>query len=183
MTQTLYPTQTAGIIDLKSVMSKPVLTIYPRHILDDPVELQATLPPEVLELNDFAARAKAPVQVELTVQRDGESLIVTGHLETVLSVLCCRCGDWIDRPVKVDNFVQLLEAEEIAKVDSIDLTPLVREDILLDLPVAASCRLTADWKCPFTGKAYPEPKAGESPSPIHGEDIWKELEKIKEEKD
>ncbi|MDE1170960.1 MAG: hypothetical protein PW734_07110 [Verrucomicrobium sp.] len=149
------------------------LVLNPARIYDDPIFIQQQLPPEVIDIQDSAVRSKGPVQVDLTIQRDGESLIVTGKVGTVLSTQCGRCADWIDWPVQIDEFIHLLEAP---LPDSVDLTPLVREDILLDLPVVTACRLTPDRKCPISGKTYPE--AGETPSPIHGADVWKELDNI-----
>jgi uncharacterized metal-binding protein YceD (DUF177 family) len=69
----------------------------------------------------------------------------------------------------------LLEAPHPA---SIDLTPLVREDILLELPLNAACRLGADGRCPVTGELYqPPPEA--APGSLAGGDVWAALSKIK----
>ncbi len=147
------------------------LTILPGRIYDDPVELRAELPPSVLELDEPMAKAKGPVEADLTIQRDGEALIVTGRVATVLSLQCGRCGKWLDWPVEVPQFVQLLEPP---LPDTVDLTPLVREDILLDLPTVAVCP-------PLNGKECKRfPSADDALGPIHGEDVWKELDRIKE---
>jgi uncharacterized protein len=147
------------------------LTIHPGRIYDDPVELRASLPPSVLDLNEPSAKGKGPVEAELTIQRDGESLIVTGRVATVLTLQCGRCGKWMDRPVEINPFVQLLEPP---LADTVDLTPLVREDILLDLPAVAVCPPKNGKEC----KRFPS--ADDAPGPIHGEDVWKELDKIKD---
>ncbi len=147
------------------------LTLHPGRIYDDPVELHATLPPAVLDLDEPTAKAKGPVQADLTIQRDGESLIVTGQVGTVVSLQCGRCGKWNDRAVDLPHFVQLLEPP---LPDTVDLTPLVREDILLDLPAVAVCPPKNGKEC----KRFPS--ADDAPGPIHGEDVWKELDKIKD---
>ena len=147
------------------------LTIHPGRIYDDPVELHASLPAEVLDLNEPTAKAKGPVDADLVIQRDGESLIVTGQVGTVVSLQCGRCGKWNDRKVDLPHFVQLLEPP---LADTVDLTPLVREDILLDLPAVAVCPPKNGKEC----KRFPS--ADDAPGPIHGEDVWKELDKIKD---
>jgi uncharacterized metal-binding protein YceD (DUF177 family) len=69
----------------------------------------------------------------------------------------------------------LLEAPHPA---SIDLTPLLREDILLELPLNAACQLGADGRCPITGELYqPPPEA--APGSLAGGDVWAALSKIK----
>ena len=61
--------------------------------------------------------------------------------------------------------------------NSIDLTQLIREDILLELPLNAVCRLGADGRCPLTGEIYqPRP---ESSGTLAGEEVWEALGKIK----
>lgn len=147
------------------------LTIHPGRIYDDPIELRASLPPAVMDLDEPTAKAKGPLEAELTVQRDGESLIVTGRVSTVVSLQCGRCNKWNDWPIEIGQFVQLLEPP---LDDTVDLTPLVREDILLDLPTVAVCPPKNGKEC----KRFPS--ADDAPGPIHGEDVWKELDKIKD---
>ena len=61
--------------------------------------------------------------------------------------------------------------------NSIDMTPLIREDILLELPLNAVCRLEADGRCPVTGEIYqPRP---ESSGTLAGQEVWDALSKIK----
>ena len=139
-----------------------------------PLEITTELSAEVLALSELAAKAEQPVLVELVVQRDGADLIVTGTLATTLSIVCGRCGVWMPWPVRV-RMEHVFEAPHPA---SIDLTPLVREDILLELPLNAACRLGADGRCPLTGELYqPPPEA--APGSLAGGDVWAALSKIK----
>ncbi len=149
------------------------LLIYPARILDEEIVLRETLPAVELDLNEVTSRAKDPVAVALTVQRDGESLLVNGIAQTTVSLQCGRCGKWLDRAVRIDPCVHVIELPE-ARAEMLDLTPLVREDILLDLPTVAVCPLQNGKEC----RTYPQ--ASDAPLPIHGEDVWKELDKIKE---
>lgn len=139
-----------------------------------PLEITAELPPETLALSDPAAKSEQPVQAELVVQRDGTDLSVTGTLATTLSVVCGRCGVWMPWPVRLRT-EHLFEAPHPA---SIDLTPLLREDILLELPLNAACQLGTDGRCPVTGELYqPPPEA--APGSLAGGDVWAALSKIK----
>jgi uncharacterized metal-binding protein YceD (DUF177 family) len=149
------------------------MIIYPKQVTaEDTLFLDETLPATILELDEPLARQHAPIEAHLTVCRDGESLIVTGRIQTVLQLRCGRCADWIDWPIDLPHFTILLESP---LPDTIDLTAQVREDILLDLPVAASCRLDADERCPLSGKQYP---TASEPPPVLGQDAWKELDKL-----
>ena len=147
-----------------------MLTFHPARVQEEALEIDESLPAHILELNEPMAKGNEPIHARITVQRDGEGLIVNGTLETVLDVECGRCGKWIKWPILVDPFVQLLDAP---LPDTVDLTPLIREDILLDLPAVAHCP-------PIDGKLCRQhPQEDDALVPIPGTDVWKELDKIK----
>ena len=138
-----------------------------------PLELKEELPATTLKLEeDPAVRAEKPLQVELVVTRDGEDFQVTGWLSTSLLLQCGRCTEWFPFPVRV----QMDHHFEAPHPNSIDLTPFIREDILLELPLNAACRLGADGRCPVTGEVY-RPRPEDTGSLIDGT-VWAELSKI-----
>lgn len=153
------------------------LDFIPAQVLaDEPMELAADLPPETLELKELAARAEQPIRVELRIDRDGEDLRIDGWATTTLSLVCGRCAVWFPWPVRA-RVEHLLEAPH---PNSIDLTPLIREDTLLELPLNAACRLGANGRCPVTGEIHqPRPESTES---LAGEAVWEPLSRIKPKK-
>ena len=154
---------------MNSVTFQPALVTETRAL-----NLEGELEAGTLALDEAMARADQPVKVELLVTRDGDSLLVTGTLVTTLAVVCGRCATWMPWPVRTQS-EHLLEAPHPA---SIDLTLLLREDILLELPLNAACQLGADGRCPITGELYqPPPEA--APGSLAGGDVWAALSKIK----
>jgi uncharacterized protein len=140
---------------------------------EHPLDLTGEIPAEALALDEAVARAGQPVKAELRVEKDGENFLVTGWLQTTLTVVCGRCAEWLPWPVRA-KAEHLLEAPH---PNSIDLTPLLREDILLELPLKAVCRLGADGRCPVTGEVYqPHPETSGS---LASETVWEALSKIK----
>jgi uncharacterized metal-binding protein YceD (DUF177 family) len=151
------------------------VTFQPSLITEErPLELIGEIPASVLELQDQVARATEPIKAELWVVRDGENLIVTGTLATTLSVVCGRCAVWMPWPIRTQT-EHVLEAPHPA---SIDLTPSLREDILLELPLNAACHLGADGRCPVTGELYQPPPETTTGS-LAGGEVWEALSKIK----
>lgn len=138
-----------------------------------PLELKGEIPAEVLALNEGAAKGEQPVHAELFVQKDENGFLVTGWLKTTLNLQCGRCSEWFPFPVRVE-VTHLFEGPQ---PNSIDLTPYLREDILLELPLNAVCRLGADGRCPVTGEIY-QPRPENSGS-LAGEAVWEALSKIK----
>src|SRR5471030_3080893 len=140
---------------------------------EHPHEIKEDVSAEVLALNEASARAELPVRVELVVQKDEENFLVTGWARTSLSLLCGRCAEWLPWPIRA----QVEHLFEAPHPNCIDLTPLIREDILLELPLNAVCRLGADGRCPVTGEFY-QPRPETSGSLASGE-VWEALSKIK----
>lgn len=95
------------------------------------------------DFHDELMRLSHPVEYELTVDRQSESLLVTGTLRTHVDCECSRCLKSFVLSLQVDEFSVLspLEGEEALSVDGdfADLTPAVREDILLSLPTNPLC--------------------------------------------
>jgi uncharacterized protein len=138
-----------------------------------PLDIREELAPEVLGLDEAWARAEEPIKADLRVEKDEGNFLVTGWLQTTLTLQCGRCTEWFPLPVKVE-VGHLFDEPHPA---SIDLTLLLREDILLELPLNAACRLGADGRCPVTGEVYhPRP---ETSGPLAGEAVWEALNKVK----
>lgn len=139
-----------------------------------PLELKGDIAPEVLGLDPATVKVAKPVKVEVLVTKDEDgNYLAAGWAVTDLSMLCGRCTEWFPFPVRA-KVEHLFEG---AQPNSIDLTPFIREDILLELPLNAVCRLGADGRCPVTGQVYqPRP---ESSGSLAGQDVWEALSKIK----
>jgi len=141
--------------------------------VEHPLELKEEISSEILGLGEASARALEPIRVEVVVQKDEENFLVTGWAQTKLSLLCGRCAEWMPWPVRA-KVEHLFEAPH---PNCIDLTPFIREDILLELPLNAVCRLGADGRCPVTGELYQPPP--ETSGTLAGEEVWEALSKIK----
>jgi uncharacterized protein len=150
------------------------MTFNPALVTEEhPFEINEELSAEVLGLDPKSVRALEPVQVELLVTKDEDNFLVTGWARTSLSLVCGRCAEWLTLPVraKAEHFF------EAPHPNSIDLTPFIREDVLLELPLNAVCSLGADGRCPVTGELYqPLPETSGS---LVSTEVWEALSKIK----
>lgn len=106
---------------------------------------------------------------------EGEFLI-RGKLKASLKVSCSRCLDPINQKLPEIAIDQLFDADPAS--ESIDLTPIVREDIVLNLPMVFRCELDAQSKCPYSGKVYQE--TGDSFADIRRAETWGALDQFKE---
>jgi uncharacterized protein len=150
---------------------QPALVTY-----ENPLELTEQLPAEVLGLDASAGRIEGPISAEVTVQKDEENIIVTGWATTKLTLVCGRCTAPLPWPIRA-RVEHIFEAPH---PNTIELDTLIREDVLLELPLNAVCQLEADGRCPITGEIYqPRPEATAS---LAGQEVWDALSKIKPKK-
>jgi uncharacterized protein len=109
---------------------------------------------------------EGPVQVSVSYYRAGTELFFAGDLKTRTMAICARCAEEFDvagdRPFRYvlspkvigydgddaraeDLEFSLYEGEEV------DLSPLIREQVLLALPTRPLCREDCRGLCPHCG--------------------------------
>ena len=98
-------------------------------------------------LNGVAAEipSSAPVDVDLVLERVPEGIVVRGTLSADWTAACSRCLEPVAGRVSVHVETYLLED------DVIDLEPMVRDALLLELPLAPLCRDDCAGLCPTCG--------------------------------
>jgi len=100
--------------------------------------------------------SSAPVGVDLVLERVPEGIVVRGTLAASWAAPCSRCLEPVagDVAVHVDELfeTQPLEGETYPlEEDVIDLEPMVRDALLLELPLAPLCRPDCAGLCPTCG--------------------------------
>jgi len=151
------------------------IKIKTHEVQDSPVHLEATLDKDFLGLADDSARDGSEVRVELDAQLDSEgSVLVTGKVWAKPKVHCGLCAKWVDYPIELQDVAVLFE-KPLPSV--LDLTPTIREDIILQLPMVAGCAF-ADESSGQPGKQCEVPKSGTPPT-LRGKEVWSALDDIK----
>jgi uncharacterized protein len=163
------------------------LIINLRHLENRDMEISGELPLAELELDarDEMVRATQPLHYDLEIELLDGSLLVQGCLQITLDCQCVRCLKDFEYELELDPWLQHLPLEPVEgdedepvitiKNDCVDLTPLMREDILLGFPQHPLCRPDCGGlKQASVGKARKTIGKEESkPS------AWAELNKLK----
>jgi uncharacterized metal-binding protein YceD (DUF177 family) len=145
-----------------------------RHIEDDDLHLVGELGSEELDLGDRdpLIQVRTPVTYDLVVQQTGPNILAQGKLEATLHCECARCLKQFEHKVLLPDWAAMipLEGEEKVTVenDLVDLTPYIREDILLSFPQHPLC----SGDCAGLPERPQKVPAKQSPA-------WSELNKIK----
>ena len=121
------------------------LQINIRHLEDKDARFQGELPAAELELgnNDELVRTRLPLRYDLTAQMLGDAILVQGRIEMTVDCECSRCLKPFQHGILLEHWTAHLPLEGPEKTaikdDLADLTPYLREDILLELPQHPLC--------------------------------------------
>jgi uncharacterized protein len=159
------------------------LRVNLRHLEEHEIQLQGELPVADLELDlrDDMCRTENPLQYDIEVQQLETELLLQGKLRLVLTCECVRCLKSFEYPLDLEHWTRLLplEGDEKTPVDNdcVDLTPYLREDILLEFPQHPLCETDCrGLPAKQMGKAKKATKPGDSQEEPSA---WAELDKLK----
>lgn len=162
----------------KTEVFMPV-TVNVRHLENKNVHLEGELRPEELDLEplDEMVHANEPLNYDLEIEQNGANLLIHGELHLTLDCECVRCLRPFEYAIDIEPYDALvpLEGEDKAVVnnDVVDLTPYLREDILLAFPQHPLCEAECD-------RLPPSSESKHSGTSAQGEkSAWDELNKLK----
>jgi uncharacterized protein len=116
-----------------------------RHLEDKSVQLEGELPIKELDLmlTDDMVQPAGPLHYDIEVTRQNQNLLIQGNVGLTLDCKCVRCLRPLKQELEIDPYDAFipLEGEDRAPIenDLVDLTPYVREDILLAIPTHPVC--------------------------------------------
>lgn len=159
------------------------LTFNLRHLAKKNLSLRGELTAAELDIAEDDELIHVPnrLKYDLTVQAVEGAALVQGRLELLLVCECARCLRSFDYQVVLPDWVCHLplsgQGRVLARNDSVDLTPFMREDILLAFPQRPLC----DAGCPGLAQALPSrlPEPVGADQAQAGVSVWAELNKLK----
>lgn len=147
----------------------------------NPMELQGSVSAEDLGINlhDELVHLDYALNYSLNVDWMDGAALVQGTVELPVDYECSRCLKRFTRSIILEGYALHLPliGEDAAEVkdNCVDLTPYLREDILLGLPRHPLCRSD----CPGLAKGEIEADTGDQ----SGDSGWSELDNLKFDKD
>ena len=159
------------------------LAVNLRHLEAHNIRLEGSLPVEELDIDphDEVIRVCQPLEHDLEIQKLEDGLLIQGWLRLVLDCQCVRCLKPFQYRLALDQWTchLPLHGEDCAVVvnDCVDLTPYVREDILLEFPRHPLCNPECRGLPNMSiGKAKNTGGTGKTEV---GSSAWAELNKLK----
>jgi len=132
--------------------------------------LAHTYAPDELVLDDEAVRLTGAPEIHAQIKKRGEQVDLRGHISARAEVDCDRCLKVVDIPLEMDFVATYVPAKistddvekeaelrdedlnvSVFDCETIDLDELVREQVLLALPLHALCADDCKGLCPTCG--------------------------------
>ena len=136
---------------------------------------------EPLRLEDSDVELTSPMQGRLTFTRDHAGILVQGRLRTTARLMCVRCLETVDERVDIelsDEFLPTVHipggpdlvggpdreaATEIDEHHVLDVTEVVRQGVLIAMPLHVLCAADCRGLCPQCGANRNEVDCGCAP--------------------
>lgn len=140
------------------------------------------LPPEVFDLPAGDAVPAGPLSYDLHVQRFGSELFLSGSLEAAFDFTCVRTLHPFRRTIRL---AEVPISVEIAAEAPIDVSDLLREEILIQFPADPVCdQADEPMSCEIDPRYLAVDKSegnGVEPAPPrHGDERWAALDALKD---
>ena len=115
--------------------------------------------PEGIGIDMIGVPPGSPISLDLSVESVVEGVLVTGTAEVRLEGQCARCLEAIADVTEIDlqdlfcHPDKELDDPEASRIEEelIDLEPLLRDAVVLDLPFTPLCRPACAGLCPSCG--------------------------------
>jgi uncharacterized protein len=154
-----------------------------RHLEEKNLHLKGQLPVKDLDVEnlDELVHAREALSYDLEIQKLEQAVLIQGTLELTLHCECARCLKPYKHPLKLEHWTchLPLEGEDSVSVtnDCVDLTPYIREDIVLAFPQHPLCRPDCGGLASTQRKAENSPGTAAKPNPASA--AWAALDKLK----
>ena len=150
------------------------MKVHLNQVPNDGLHLEGEESSALLDLHDPGALPVSPIRYALDIGVSDGGLFATGALGVDLDLECVSCLERFRYPLEVPAFACQVE---LTGAELVDLTGLVREDILLALPPHPHCDWDGGRVCQG---ASLRPKTETAAEPLSDtRDAWGALDQLK----
>lgn len=151
------------------------MKIHLKQIPADGLRLKGEEDCPLTELEAEGIRCAGPLRYDLEVGISASALWASGSLEQPVETNCVACLEKFVHEIKVPSFAL---HKELQGPEIVDLTPFVREDLLLNLPAHPRCDRDGGRVCKAANLRADAIARSEIP-PEKREHDWEALDKLK----
>jgi uncharacterized metal-binding protein YceD (DUF177 family) len=145
------------------------MKVHLKHIPADGLHLQGEEHCPITEFEADDVRCIGPVFYDIDIGVSGGALWATGSLRQKVELRCVACLENFAHEITVPTFAM---RTELHGPETVDLTPFMREDLLLNLPAHPRCDRDGDRVCKAASAQAAPPESSRKSD-------WSELDKLK----
>jgi uncharacterized metal-binding protein YceD (DUF177 family) len=145
------------------------MKVHLKQIPPEGLHLEGEEDCPISELQAEEVRCVGPMSYNIDIGVSGGALWATGSLKQSLELRCVVCLEKFAHEIRVPAFALRME---LHGPEMIDLTPFMREDLLLNLPAHPRCDRDGERVCKM---AQSQPRASEAKRKLD----WSALDKLK----
>ena len=122
---------------------KDIVKVYVDRVRDGNTdEISEELPSSFMDVHEKDIRFEAPIFLTGEAYVTDDYLIVSLTIETEATLICSVCNEPFTFAISIHNMMHEEPLENI-KEATFDILPLVRESILLEIPLYPQCGITS----------------------------------------
>ncbi len=114
-------------------------------------EINETVEFEEISFRQREIEVPGPFLLSGNIYNAGKEFILNGTLEGKLIFECSRCLEEFTEKIKIE-LEEEIPREEINNLENVDLTHLLKENILLSIPIKLLCSEDCKGLCPVCGQ-------------------------------
>lgn len=122
-------------------------------------EVDETCKMDDLSLTGRTLEFVEPIQLNFQITNSGDEYLVTGQILAKGLVECSRCLKRYVYPMKIE-FNELIAKDEIANDNFLDLSELIYEHLILELPIKTVCDENCPGLCSTCGQNLNQKECG-----------------------
>lgn len=112
------------------------LEINLEKLPEEGIDLEGELDSALFDFSGEEVKASGPLCYSLHVQRFDEELFVQGCISSCFTFICARCLSVFEHTIELPHFAASVEIEGRSQID---ITEILREDLVLEIPHYPKC--------------------------------------------
>lgn len=118
------------------------------RVPEEGTTMEATYDPAALDMERDDTHLASPIHVNSFVWKQQDELFVRAVIDCELKMLCARC--LMEFTTNVNK--EALLTYHVAKLNWVDITDNVRQEVMLDYPMIPVCSAACKGLCPQCGQ-------------------------------
>lgn len=152
------------------------MKIHLNQIPPDGLHLEGEEDCPLAELEAEGIRCAGPMSYKIDIGMSGHELWANGSISQPIEVTCVSCLEKFVYDVRVPAFAVM---RELHGPETVDLTPAMREDLLLNLPAHPHCDAQGMRECKGAAKPGTNPADEKQQRAAKREHDWGALDQLK----